>query len=165
MGTLGGIGTWLALVLKVAFALVGMGAYIALYVPELPIVPVAVAIAIALGILNLLGAEKSGGFQVALVLGLLTILGIFIGGGVPNIEQARLTAIFEADTQTVLSTAGLVYISYIGVTKVASLSEEVKDPERNLPLGRHPLIDYRGSGLCLGHGRHGRRIAARATGG
>ena len=135
MGTLGGIGTWLALVLKVSFALVGMGAYIALYIPELPMTPVAVAIAVGLGILNLLGAQKSGGFQMALVLGLLTILGIFIGGGVPNIEQARLTAIFEADIQTVLSTAGLVYISYVGVTTVASLSEEVKHPERNLPLG------------------------------
>ena len=135
MGTLGGIGTWLALVLKVSFALVGMGAYIALYVPELPMTPVAVAIAVGLGILNLLGAQKSGGFQMALVLGLLMILGVFIGGGVPNIEQARLTAIFEADVQTILSTAGLVYISYVGVTTVASLSEEVKHPERNLPLG------------------------------
>ncbi len=135
MGTLGGIGTWLAIVLKVSFALVGMGAYIALYVPELPMTPVAVAIAVGLGILNLLGAQKSGGFQMALVLGLLMILGIFIGGGVPSIERARLTAIFEADVQTVLSTAGLVYISYVGVTTVASLSEEVKHPERNLPLG------------------------------
>ena len=135
MGTLGGIGTWLALVLKVSFALVGMGAYIALYIPELPMIPVAVAIAVGLGILNLLGAQKSGGFQMALVLGLLMILGIFIGGGVPNIERTRLTAIFEVDTQTILSTAGLVYISYVGVTTVASLSEEVKHPERNLPLG------------------------------
>lgn len=135
MGTLGGIGTWLALVLKVSFALVGMGAYIALYIPELPMTPVAIAIAVGLGILNLLGAQKSGGFQMALVLGLLMILGVFIGGGVPNIEQARLTAIFEADVQTILSTAGLVYISYVGVTTVASLSEEVKHPERNLPLG------------------------------
>ncbi len=29
----------------------------------------------------------------------------------------------------------MVYISYVGVTKVASLSEEVKDPEKNLPRG------------------------------
>jgi len=35
----------------------------------------------------------------------------------------------------VLSTVGFVFVSYIGLTKVASLSEEVKDPERNLPLG------------------------------
>jgi len=135
MGTMGGIGTWLALVLKVSFALVGMGAYIALYVPELPIIPVAVGIAIALGALNLLGADKTGGFQVALVVGLLAILGFFVIGGVPQIQMSRLTAMFDVGAETILSTAGLVYISYVGVTKVASLSEEVKDPERNLPLG------------------------------
>jgi APA family basic amino acid/polyamine antiporter len=135
MGTMGGIGTWLALVLKVSFALVGMGAYIALYVPELPIVPVAVGIAIALGALNLLGADKTGGFQVALVVGLLVILTFFVVGGVPQIQMSRLTAMFDVEAETILSTAGLVYISYVGVTKVASLSEEVKDPERNLPLG------------------------------
>lgn len=135
MGTMGGIGTWLALVLKVAFALVGMGAYIALYIPELPMIPVAVGIAIGLGILNLLGADKSGGFQVALVVGLLMILSVFIGGGVPKIQMAHLKPMFDTSVETILATAGLVYISYVGVTKVASLSEEVKDPERNLPLG------------------------------
>lgn len=135
MGTMGGIGTWLALVLKVSFALVGMGAYIALYVPELPMTPVAVGIAIALGALNLYGADKSGGFQVALVVGLLFILGIFVGGGVPQIQMAQLMPMFDVEVETILSTAGLVYISYVGVTKVASLSEEVEDPERNLPLG------------------------------
>jgi len=29
----------------------------------------------------------------------------------------------------------MVYISYVGVTKVISLSEEIKNPERNIPLG------------------------------
>ena len=35
-GTVGGIGTWFAMVLKTAFALVGLGAYISLYVPSSP---------------------------------------------------------------------------------------------------------------------------------
>ncbi len=37
--------------------------------------------------------------------------------------------------ENIMATAGLVYISYVGVTKVASIAEEVRDPERNLPLG------------------------------
>ena len=97
----------------------------------------------------------------ALVLGLLMILGIFIGGGVPNIERARLTAIFEVDTQTILSTAGLVYISYVGVTTVASLSEEVKHPERNLPLGVIFSLITAVLVYASGHERHGRCIATR----
>ena len=32
MGTIGGLGTWLALVLKSAFARLGMGAYLMLFV-------------------------------------------------------------------------------------------------------------------------------------
>ena len=35
VGTVGGIGAWLALVLKTAFALIGMGAYLTLLVPGL----------------------------------------------------------------------------------------------------------------------------------
>ena len=67
-GTVGGIGTWLALVLKVAFALIGMGVYIGLFVHDIPIVPVSIAIAIALGVLNLMGSSTSGKFQIFLVL-------------------------------------------------------------------------------------------------
>jgi amino acid transporter/mannitol/fructose-specific phosphotransferase system IIA component (Ntr-type) len=135
VGTVGGIGTWLALVLKVAFALVGMGAYINLFVPELPVTLVAVGLAMALGVLNLLGAKKSGSFQIVLMVGLMVLLTGFISGGVPHIQWERLQNIFDVEYSTLLATAGLVYISYVGVTNVASLSEEVKDPERNLPLG------------------------------
>ncbi len=135
IGTIGGIGTYLALVLKVSFALIGMGAYIALFFPELQIVPIAIIIAIVLGILNIFGAKKSGKLQIFLVVGLLAILLLFIGEGIPQINYTRLSNVFNFDFSTLIGTAGLVYISYVGVTKVASLSEEVKNPERNLPLG------------------------------
>lgn len=135
VGTVGGLGTWVALMLKVSFALVGMGAYIALFVPDLEITPVAVTLAVVIGGLNLLGAKSSGRFQVLLVVGLLAILTLFIGDGLVHIDRVHFRDFFEAGFGSVLSTAGFVYISYIGVTKVASLSEEVRDPERNLPLG------------------------------
>ena len=43
--------------------------------------------------------------------------------------------VFDFEASSLLSTAGLVYISYIGITKVVSLSEEISDPERNIPKG------------------------------
>ncbi|MBN2644103.1 MAG: amino acid permease [Desulfuromonadaceae bacterium] len=135
IGTIGGIGTWLALILKVAFALVGMGAYIRLFFPELQIVPVAVTIAFLLGGINVFGAKKSGGLQVVLVSCLLTLLALFFTGGLPNCQIHHFDHFLAAGWDSILSTAGLVYISYVGMTKVASLSEEVEDPERNLPRG------------------------------
>ena len=43
VGMIGGVGTWLSLVLKTTVALIGMGAYMNLVWPELPARPVAVA--------------------------------------------------------------------------------------------------------------------------
>ena len=48
-GTVGGLGTWLALVLKSAFALVGMGAYLILFL-DVPKKPLAVALTVAFAV-------------------------------------------------------------------------------------------------------------------
>ncbi len=134
-GTIGGIGTWLALVLKVTFALIGMGAYIEIFFPSVPIVPTAIVIAVLLGLLNFSGTKKSGNLQILLVVGLLTLLGMFIFGGFNSIEPSHFKNFWASGFGGIVSTAGMVYISYVGVTKIASLAEEVKDPEKNLPLG------------------------------
>lgn len=134
-GTIGGIGTWLALVLKVSFALVGIGIYLTLFFPEIEIIPLAILIAAALGVLNFFGSKKSGNFQIVLVVGLLTILAVFIFGGIPEINYFNFNGLFDSGMDSIISTAGLVYISYAGITKVASLTEEVKNPERNLTRG------------------------------
>ena len=49
VGTVGGLGEFLALALKSAFALVGMGAYLAIFV-EVPIKPLAVALTVAIAL-------------------------------------------------------------------------------------------------------------------
>lgn len=135
VGTIGGMGTWLALILKVSFALIGMGAYISLFLPEAEIIPIAITVALILGILNLFGAQKSGVLQIVLVAGLLLILAVFISMGIPEINYLHFNDFFAPGTSAIFSTTGLVYISYVGVTNIASLSEEVKNPEKNLPLG------------------------------
>lgn len=134
-GTIGGIGTWLALILKVAFALIGMGAYISLFLPGAPIIPIAILIALVLGGINIVGAKHSGGLQVVLVFGLLAILAVFLLGGLFEFQPVNFQGFFDSGFDAIIGTAGMVYISYVGVTKVASLSEEVADPEYNLPKG------------------------------
>lgn len=135
IGTIGGFGTWLALILKVSFALIGMSAYIRLFFPSIDIVSLAIFIAIALGFLNAVGAKKSGQFQIVLVAVLLLILIAFISYGAFHIELARYSTMTDVRLDNLLSSAGLVYVSYVGITKVASVAEEVEKPEKYLPLG------------------------------
>lgn len=134
MGTIGGLGTWFVLVLKTSFALVGIGAYLKLIVPNVDMLPLAIGFALLFGFINLFGAKKSGGFQIILVILLTSLLVWFLGFGIPQISIEDIKSIFNAPTGSVFSTAGLIYVSYVGLSKVASISEEVKKPEKNLPL-------------------------------
>lgn len=135
VGTVGGLGTWIVLVLKIAFVLVGMGAYLGVFFAELPVVPVAVSLAVATGAVNLAGAKIGGRVQVALVAVILVLLLVFPVGGLPSIETRRLTGMLDSGTTDLLATTGLVYVSYAGLSKVAGIAEEVKDPETTLPRG------------------------------
>lgn len=134
-GTIGGLGTWLALLLKASFALVGMGAYVTLFFADAPIEGIAVALALLFGGVNFMGAKATTRFQIVMVIGLLTLLGWFMVQGTFSIDTSRFAGFFDKGASSVLATAGLVFISYVGVTKVASVAEEVENPQRNLPLG------------------------------
>jgi len=135
VGTIGGLGTWLALVLKTAFALIGMGAYIRIFWPDVPVVTLAVSLAFFFGVVNLFGARKTGTFQVFMVFALLLILFVFIGEGLPQINSQNFDGFFDKGSVSIISTSGLVYISYVGITNIASVAEEIENSERNLPLG------------------------------
>ena len=128
VGTIGGFGTWLALILKTAFALIGMGAYLSIFWQEIPIIYVAIFLAVFFGIINLFGVQKIGTMQVLMVFSLLVLLLVFIGQGISNINLRNFEGFFNKGTFSVFSTAGLVYISYVGITNIASVAEEIENP-------------------------------------
>ncbi|QDG53042.1 amino acid permease [Persicimonas caeni] len=141
-GMIGGLGTWVALVLKSAFALIGMGAYLVIFF-DLPIIPVAVVLTLAFGVLNLVGAKESSRLQRVLVAVLVVILGFFvIQGFAATLDSPRGWASWGDDytfarngLEGIIATVGMVFVSYAGLTKVASVAEEVEKPDRNIPLG------------------------------
>ncbi len=139
VGTIGGLGIWLALLLKVAFALVGMAAYIQLFLPaetsESIYKFIALGLVLFFALLNILGAKKTTTFQIILVLSLLSILSFFLVSGSVKVETSNFKNFFDKGTENIFSAAGLVFISYVGVSKVISVAGEIKNPERNLPLG------------------------------
>ncbi|MFW5753058.1 MAG: amino acid permease [Planctomycetota bacterium] len=156
-GTITGIGTWLALMFKSAFALVGMGAYLAI-TPGLAthlsagalgtswmIKALAVGLTVVFVVVNVIGARQSTLVQKILVVALLAALGLFLTEGLwhmgacmpPEALRERYTPFLHPQHgwSGLVGTVGLVFVSYAGLTKVASISEEVRRPERNLPLG------------------------------
>jgi len=68
------------------------------------------------------------------VLSLLGILAAYVFSGLPRIDVQHYSGIFIADFKSVFSVAGLVFVSYGGLTKIASIAEEIKNPRRNLPI-------------------------------
>lgn len=156
MGTIGGIGTWLALILKTAFALVGIGMYMRLFFPDTSMIPFAVGFAVIFGLINLAGVKKSGGMQTILVISLLMLLVWFNISGAINMEYTWMGEAFNSSYNSVIGTAGLVYVSYVGLSKVASVSEEVKNPEKNLPkamflaLGTAIVVYIFGTSIMIG---------------
>ena len=136
-GTIGGFGSWLSLVLKSGFAMIGFSAYLAALMAtfgyHVPITLTAVVLAIALTVLNLAGAKKTGGLQMVLVMSVLALLGIFCGVGVSQIRPTHFTPFLPHGWSSLITTTGFVFISYAGVTKIASVAEEAKDPDKTLP--------------------------------
>ncbi len=141
-GTVGGIGVWSVLVLKSSFALVGMGAYLGL-VLDVPIEPVAITMTGLFAALNIWGAKQGAKLQQILVLALVILMVFYLLAGFWAINQEgfgknyrrQLTPFVPFGPASVLSTIGMVFVSFAGLSKVASVAEEVDRPERNIPLG------------------------------
>ena len=144
IGTIGGLGTYLSLVFKTAFAIIGIGAYAAIFW-NVPVKAVAVAATMVFMGLNLVGAKKTSGLQNFFIIFLLVVLGGFIFEGLYTVlftervegplVNDHFKPFFTNGIEGVITTAGFVFVSYLGLTKVASLAEEIKDPERNIPMG------------------------------
>jgi len=134
VGSIAGIGTWFSLSFKGALALVGGAPYIALLLDLSPQV-LGLSIAVLLIIVNLVGVKQTGRVQILLVGVMLLAMVWFVMGGLGDIDPVRFDGFFDEGIGGLLAATGFVYVSYAGVTKVASVAEEIENPDRNIPLG------------------------------
>lgn len=134
MGTISGAGTWLSLSFKAAFELIGLGAYLVLFF-HLPVKPVAIALCIAFGTLNISGVKNVGRVQGILVALILAIMAYFVSKGLFYTDQSNFTPFFIKGPDSFLAATGFVFVGFAGLTKIASVAEEVDNLERNIPLG------------------------------
>ncbi len=137
-GTLGGLANWFSIAFKSAFALVGIGAFLQLIYPDVSYTQVrliAVGSCLLFTFINLTSVKITGRLQISLVLLLLGILVSYVFYGLQAVHPPRYFPFMPFGSKTMLAVTGLVFISYGGLTKVASVGEEVKNPGRNIPLG------------------------------
>ncbi|MDD3716651.1 MAG: amino acid permease, partial [Candidatus Marinimicrobia bacterium] len=138
LGIFAGFANWFSLSFKSAFALIGLGSFAVLIFPgitELQVKLIAVAVCLLFTVFNLFSVKVAGRIQVALVLVLIAILFAYIAAGFVSTQPAYYRPFMPGGFLSLISTAGLVFVSFGGLTKIADIAEEIKDPGRNIPLG------------------------------
>ena len=128
-----------------ALSAVGFAYSLSVFIPSLPIVPVAILIIAFFTFLNILGVIKVGNAQIIMGGFLVFSFAVYIGAGflsptgfkietfMPN-GQFFIFDGFFANLSAFLRTIALLYAVYVGFEVIADDAEEVRNPNKNIPL-------------------------------
>jgi len=128
-----------------ALSAVGFAYSLSVFIPALPIVPVAILAIVFFVILNILGVTNVGNaqifmggflilaFAIYIIYGFLSPTGFDIKTFAPNGEFFIFDGFF-ANLSAFLRTIALLYAVYVGFEVIADDAEEVRNPNKNIPL-------------------------------
>lgn len=136
-GTISGLLNWSAIALKSSFAIFGMSELL-FQLWGVPRIPSGIAMTVFFLLVNLIGTNAAAWAQDIMVFILLGAMGAFVVFGIPMVEPSRFTPFFldgKANIGEVVALAAFVFVAFGGLLDVASVSEEVKNPVRNIPAG------------------------------
>jgi amino acid transporter len=137
VGTLAGLTAWISLAFKSAFSLLAMGIFVLLLKPDISMLQIkliAAACCVFFTIINIRGVKLSGRFQTISVIVLIALLVIYSAIGSFSVQAERYIPFAPMGIGPIFATAGLIFISFSGTTKITAIAGEVKNPARNLPL-------------------------------
>jgi basic amino acid/polyamine antiporter, APA family len=132
VGAAAGFARWLSISLKSSFALIGIGAYVSI-ITDLSLTLAALFFCLLFIAVNILGIKLVGRIQIYSVGVLFAALLFFVVSGLPVVSLERFTPLI-VDFRALFSTAGFVFVSFGGLLVVTGLAEEVKRPERVIPI-------------------------------
>jgi APA family basic amino acid/polyamine antiporter len=136
---------WVFLVAKsasAATAALGFSGYLlhALGYRSTHLVPVALSAVAALTLIVLTGIRRSNVVNIVIVSITLLSLLLFVAAGLPLIESRNLSPFFAPDEAgggfrpaPLLEATALMFVAYTGYARIATLGEEVRDPQRTIP--------------------------------
>lgn len=127
---------WMFLASKLAAGgtvALGFGNYFSQLFPFVPPRLAAVGAALLLTFANLFGIKKAGRFNTGIVsITLLTLL-YFIVAGIPSFDADNLQPFAPQGFLGVAEAAALLFFAYTGYARIATLGEEVSEPEKTIP--------------------------------
>ena len=139
MGTFAGFAGWFSIALKGAFSLVGIGAFVSLIFPDITgesFQLLSLSFVVFFTVINLFGSHTSARYQTVMVFALILILVFYSSFGVTRLVSNPVNTIFaNGKIDGIFKMAGIVFVSFGGLTKVAAVAHEIRDPGRNIILG------------------------------
>ncbi len=125
---------WFSLSLKSAFAIFGISEIIFLYTGISPLIS-GLFLCLFFVVFNIVGVKEAAILQIAMVAGLLAMMILYIVVGLPKVQSSYFSPFMTVGVNELFITSGFIFISFGGLLQVSTVSEEVINPKRNIPLG------------------------------
>lgn len=129
-----------------ALSAVGFAISLEIFIPGLPIIPIAILVIFFVGFMHIRGVSNVGNLQIILGAFLLAVFAAFVIKGFASSTGFQMEtflsgrAVFEnqstvAHIGRMLSAIALTYNAYVGFEVIADDAEEITKPNRNIPIG------------------------------
>lgn len=128
-----------------ALSAVGFAYSLSVFIPGLPIVPVAIGVILLFTALNIFGVTNIGNVQ--LVMGGILVFAfvVYIGFGFLSPNGFSFSTLFSEGRMfvgenfwgnflSIMRTIALIYALYVGFEVIADDAEEVRNPNKNIPI-------------------------------
>jgi len=113
---------------------IGLASYISILIPILPVKVFAISACIIVTLVNLFGIRESSLVNNLLVLVKISVLFFFISLGMFHLNSKNLVPLMPNGWIGVFQGAALIFFAYAGFARITTVAEEVKNPERTIPM-------------------------------
>ena len=127
---------WMFLISKLSAAGVvaaGFGSYFSQLVPAASPMTYSVLAVIFLTTANYFGIKKAGTLNLVIVMLTLMSLLYFILSGIPEIKRENFIPFAPNGNLSIAESSALLFFAFTGYARIATLAEEIKDPEKTIP--------------------------------
>lgn len=124
---------YISTVTAVAFMLIAFGNYLQYFFPKIDAVTAAIIAILILMFINLKSILIIGKFETLLVGFKLTVILVMICYGFSDFEPQRFVPFYPHGTSPVISSAAMLFSSYLGFSVITNMAGVVKTPQKTVP--------------------------------